>query len=404
MAAIMLNFQSYSGFLGPVVDPLRARLPYSTTVMLMTFLIPLAACSTDPNAAKADAISAGFIADDTTAADAEAPDSSQLDAVSVDAASPEAGASDAGASDAVSADVDTSDVAATDAGPVTVFAIAAIADPHLTKSTIKSTYLDRLEAAVAWLNEERKKRGIEVVLVLGDIGWSGGLKAARTTLNKLDVPFVPALGDNCIFAGDEQVWDTVFGPHYASLAPILPGFSRGVTPTTDPGTGKQEWLQNVSFDLHGVHIVSLDLSPRKKMGFIGELGERHDHVGGTWPWLKQDLNSLITAAKSAGASPLKGSVLLASHIPMHQSGGALTADDVIAMNALAKTLPPGLIHASIAGHYHIDAKVDIPALPFTSYVVGSVFSGPLAIHIATATVRANEVTWQHEVLALPGWE
>ena len=229
---------------------------------------------------------------------------------------------------------------------------------------------------------------------MGDIGWSGGLKPARALLDKLSVPYVPIIGDNCMHAGDEKTWEDVFGPVYDDLKADFPGLSHETTPTTHGVTGKTVWLQNLSFDLHGVHVVALDLSPREKLGLIGELGDIHDYPGGSWPWLQKDLSGLKGRAKA--------SVLLASHIPMHQSAGALDAGHILKMKALAGSVP-GLIHASVAGHYHVDAVVDIPSLPFISYVVGSVFAGPLPVHIATATVTATEVTWVHETVLVSGY-
>lgn len=315
--------------------------------------------------------------------------SSDLDVAEIDSAAGSGVATDAldGAMDAIlGAD------SAKDVGPTKTFAIAAIADPHLTGTNVTTEKYKRLQAAVTWINENREARGIEVVVVLGDIGWSGGLKPARAALDKLEIPYVPIIGDNCMHAGDEKTWSDVFGPVYKTLESDFKGLSRGATPTTHGKTGKAVILQNVSFDLHGVHIVALDISPREKLGLIGELGDIHDYPGGSWPWFQKDIEKVKNYPK--------GSVLVAAHIPMHISAGALDTGHMAKVKALSDTVP-GLIHASIAGHYHIDALVDIPSLPFPSYVVGPIFAGPLPVHIATATVSTDEVTWIHDTVPLP---
>ncbi len=304
---------------------------------------------------------------------------------------------DTTADTATTADTDTAadTAAAVDAGPTERFAIAAIGDPHITGTSTKTARYKRLQAAVAWINDNAAARKIEVALVLGDIGWSGGLAPARAALDKLAMPYVPTPGDNVMFAGDEKTFDDVFGPVYAGLQGKLANLSRAATPTVHGVSGKQVILQNLSFDIRGVHVVAFDNSPRTKAGAIGEQGDLHDYKGGTWPWLKADLAALTDRPQR--------SVLLASHIPLHQTAGALDAGQMKKVNALVDATK-GLVHGHIAGHYHVDVKIQTDEMDFVSHVVGSTFAGPLVVHIATAAVYADEVKWSHDKVHVPGFQ
>src|SRR5690606_19752407 len=86
---------------------------------------------------------------------------------------------------------DTADTSETaEAALEHVFSFAIFADPHVVRV---GDHLDRLRAAVAWANEHADARRIDVVFVVGDIGWSGGLPLAREALDDLVVPYVPVI-------------------------------------------------------------------------------------------------------------------------------------------------------------------------------------------------------------------
>ena len=56
--------------------------------------------------------------------------------------------------------------------PEFVFSIAILADPHISGSAEHSA---RLNQAIEWINEHHESRQIELVPVLGDVGWETGL-------------------------------------------------------------------------------------------------------------------------------------------------------------------------------------------------------------------------------------
>ncbi|MHC4861692.1 MAG: hypothetical protein ACYTDY_16555, partial [Planctomycetota bacterium] len=146
------------------------------------------------------------------------------------------------------------------AEPAQPFAFAILADPHIAGRPENER---RLAACVDWVNAKRDAGPIEVVFVLGDVGWGkGNLVRAKAILDRLAVPYVPVLGDNEVASGHEAEFETVFGPHYEGLATTLEGWRRAPTPVRDPETGRQAWLQNFSFDHRGLHFGGLDWTTR----------------------------------------------------------------------------------------------------------------------------------------------
>lgn len=273
--------------------------------------------------------------------------------------------------------------AAPDARPVQpLFTIAVVADCHLTTNPDRAT---RLAEAIAWINAQAQARHIELVVVVGDIGWGPGVQAGRDLLETLAMPYVPLIGDNEIHGGSEQTYDTVYAPHYAELATTLDGFARAPLPVRDPAGGADRYLQNVSFDYRGLHVVGLDFNDRETVDLGGELGVLHDYPGGTLPWLAR------SASTYAGRDD--DSVLMFSHIPMHQG-----AFDQAEMTALRGLLAPykGKVFGNFAGHVHVAYEAPVEDL-YDVYVTAATWAGDLSIrlidvgHDGAAFVNSTEI-------------
>ena len=73
------------------------------------------------------------------------------------------------------------------------FSFVVLADPHISGLV---EHEERLTLAVEWINSEATSRGIELVLVVGDIGWSDGVERSRELLDELEVTYVPLMGDD----------------------------------------------------------------------------------------------------------------------------------------------------------------------------------------------------------------
>ena len=225
------------------------------------------------------------------------------------------------------------------------FTIAVLADPHLTAPSERDV---RLAAAVDWIEEQREDRKIELVVVVGDIGWEGGLESARDILDSLSISYVPILGDNEVAYGDEERFDEVFGPVYDELASRYPSFERGPVEVWDPNRERTVWLQNLAFEHQGVQILGLDWVSRAESGILTELAELHDFDDGTIAWFESQLDGL----RSQEHEHASEDTLLFSHHPMH-----IPSFDLEEMARITGATGPlgDRVAASFGGHYHIDA-------------------------------------------------
>ncbi|MCB9745521.1 MAG: metallophosphoesterase [Alphaproteobacteria bacterium] len=231
------------------------------------------------------------------------------------------------------------------AEPEHVFTFAVLADPHITAPSERD---QRLAAAVAWINAQAEARKIEVVMVVGDIGWGEGLVGARDLLDALEPPYVPVLGDNEVHFGDEENFDLVFEPQYARLAETFEDWQRAPTGTWNPEWEQTSWFQNFSFTHKGLHFVGLDWVSRDSHQIFGELGELHDFEGGTLPWFGEALSGLPEG--------IEEDTVLFSHHPMH-----VPSFDLAQLAQITAVTSPleGRVAAAYAGHYHGNHEEEI---------------------------------------------
>ena len=125
------------------------------------------------------------------------------------------------------------------------FRFVVIADSHVTSEP--SDNLDRLNRAVAWVNQHAEDDDLRLVLVVGDIGWGDGLAPAYDSLSALTVPWVPINGDNEVQLGSEEAYDLTFRPQYEVLAGQLEDWAMVETPVEDPEVGATAWYHEVAF-------------------------------------------------------------------------------------------------------------------------------------------------------------
>lgn len=256
--------------------------------------------------------------------------------------------------------------------PLTLrFRYAVIADPHV--STVTGENLDRLDRAVTWINGEVSARDLRLVLVVGDIGWGDGLPSARSSLDRLTIPYVPLNGDNEVQLGSEEAYDLAFADHYTSLADTLPDFVMGPVEVENPEVGAISWLHNLAFTYEGVRFIGLDWASRIIDPLLGELGYLHDFEGGTWPFFTEQLDSAVPGG-------LEEHVVLFSHIPMHFSPGGFDLDKIATL--VAETGPFGdQIWADLAGHYHASATETVPDAGYDLHVTDATWDDDVELRI-----------------------
>lgn len=268
-----------------------------------------------------------------------------------------------------------------------LFSFVVIADTHMYGS---GDHAARASAAVNWVNEKKTDRDLRVVIIVGDIAWSAGFKEAPPVFEPLLIPWVPLMGDNEIQSSDEALFDSTWGPQYERLASELEGWGRASTPVHNPDYDISSWLQNMSFQVDGVHFVGLDWASRTVGGFWGETADLHDWPGGTLPFLEQDLASLN--------DPLPGSVVLFSHHPMHLSPGSFIKDE---MNVFETRIgdPWGqAIDADYAGHYHLNGDETVEQTGWDVHVTEDTFEDIVTVRVVEVLGNGRRYAFTQELV------
>lgn len=275
-------------------------------------------------------------------------------------------------------------------GPlVPLFTFAIVADPHVTTPGVNA---DRLAQALDWIDTNREAQDIQLVIVVGDIGWGDeGLALSHDLLASLTVPWVPILGDNEIQYGSEEGFDTTYAEHFATLGATLENFRRGSTPVDNPEYGVPSWFQDLSFDFRGVHFIGLDWCSREIGTIYGEMADLHQFAGGTWGWLEADLAEL-------GEGPIDR-VVLASHNPMHLSPGAFDLAEIDTLDALLAAYDDAL-YANFAGHYHATGEDPPSDRPIGVYVTDATWDDELSIRLVAVSGNDARITYEHTLVTI----
>lgn len=269
-----------------------------------------------------------------------------------------------------------------------VFSFAVIGDPHVTSD---GEHRQRLQAAVDHINEVADERLVELVLVVGDVGWGtgGGLELARDTLATLDPMWVPIPGDNELHSGEEALWGDVFADHYGALEEELDGFGMAPVPSWNPEHERDSWFRNGSFSWKGVHFVTLDWISRDD-GLMGEFGDIHDFEGGSMPFFEERLTGLPDGRAE--------DIVLAAHHPMHP--GSFTIAEMERIGEVTTPLA-SRVSASYGGHYHADAEEPSLDGGFQVVVVDATWDD--LVRYRLVEVWGNEVgfEYEHEIVEVP---
>lgn len=266
------------------------------------------------------------------------------------------------------------------------FSFAILADPHVVSATGNA---DRLRTAVAWIDAQAEERSIELVLVLGDIGWSAGLQVSHDVLAELTMPWVPVLGDNEIQFGDEQRFDAVFGPVYEGLGDELDDFVRAPVRAWNPERETDSWFQNAAFSHRGVRFVALDWSSRVLGNLLGETADLHDFQGGSFPFFVQQVGGM-------GAGAFEDTILL-SHHPMHVP--SFTQGE---LGSVASVTWPhrDRVFGAFGGHYHGNGEEEVEGTGYTAWVTDAVFDDELTIRVVDVWGNGVRFDYEQELVEL----
>lgn len=267
------------------------------------------------------------------------------------------------------------------------FAFAILADPHVTTDV---DHQERLAAAVDWVNANAAERDIELVWVVGDIGWGEGLPIARDLLSELEPIWLPVLGDNEVVFGDEQNFGLVFDEQMRSLASTLPGWTRGAVEVENPVYEQTSWMHNFAFDYGGLRWIGLDWCSRSDNALLSELGELQDFEGGTLPYLSQELSALSGEGEE--------DILLFSHHPMHVG---MFSD--AQMRSLIDLIGPqaGRVSDNYAGHTHVNAEVEVEEGGYTVWVTDAVWDDVNTVRVVGVYSDGSRYEYTQELVIVP---
>lgn len=264
------------------------------------------------------------------------------------------------------------------------FSFVVLADPHISSTLDHET---RLQTAVDWINASAADRQIELVMVVGDIGWGAGLQTSADMLADLNPTWVPIIGDNEIATGDEARFQEVFAPQYAVLADTFPDYQRGQIEVEEDG--RTLVLQNHVFTHRDLTWVCLDWNARGKSGLLSEFAYLHDVPGGSLPFLADVLQDFeATEAED---------VLLFSHHPMHL--GSFNSEQ---MDAIIEIVGPlqGRIAGAYAGHMHANAEIAVEEGGYTAWVTDATWDDENTLRVVSVYGNAQRQRYEQELVVL----
>lgn len=270
------------------------------------------------------------------------------------------------------------------------FAFVVLADPHLTGEGDRA---DRLRDAVAWIEAERDARGIELVLVAGDVAWGDGLPLVRGILDGLAIPWVPMIGDNEIQVGDEAAYHTTVSPHLDALGATLPGWIRQSGPVFLPEPGADAWLQGFGFTWRGVTFVGLDVAARVIDPLWGEFAYLHDVDGGSLPFLAERLDALAPGPRE--------DVVVLTHNPLLWTAGGF---DPVQQARLLEVVDPFADRVALAlgGHLHLDAEwLATDEVPYDVVLTDAVWDDTNRARVVEVTLDGATFRYTHASVEIP---
>lgn len=234
----------------------------------------------------------------------------------------------------------------------------------------------RLRKTVQWINIHADSLKIKFVIVTGDITDSGErseLMKFKEIMDGLNIPYVPLIGNHDMWpytrqdeaatpCGDSLI-NAMFSEQFLKLKSSLKNWNDGtrLIRTLNPETNNHNYFQNFSFQYNNYTFILSDFGTRHhaepgELG-VGPQADLHDFGGGTFPWLRTELEKYKTGSEN---------VFLFTHWPLtkdplvnvHLSSMAFGPQEY---KKLAAMLYPyrANIAAWFSGHIHRDRLQNI---------------------------------------------
>ena len=265
------------------------------------------------------------------------------------------------------------------------FSVIIIADPHVAQA---GEYEERLRMTVDWINTHKEEEDIAFVAVLGDVGWGEGLVLAHEALEKLDVPYIPIIGDNEVHFGDEERFFTIFEGAYTQAQEWCSDWNDSFSVVWNPEHEQDSSFGNFSCLFRNTRFYGLDWASRHSGSILGEMGDLHDFDGGSLDWFRQEL---ITDEESS--SP----IFLFTHIPMYVNGGAFDIYEMATLEELLASYSDRLI-SNFAGHYHSDSYNELDL--YDLVVVDAIWDDKIRFQKLTISQTGTEFSFSRELITL----
>lgn len=267
------------------------------------------------------------------------------------------------------------------------FSFVVFADPHISSDI---EHEERLAAAVQWVNDNAAAEQIELVWIVGDIGWGPGLETANALLSDLTVPWVPVLGDNEVHLGSEADFNDVFAAQWAELEATFPGMERGPVEVHNTTYDTTSWMVNLVFEHRGLRWVGLDWNSRNESGLLGEFGELNDFEGGTLPFFQDHVGTLEASDAE--------DVLLFSHHPMHV--GVFNDAQMAELTAVTGPIR-GRVAGAYAGHLHLTATIEVDEGGYTAWVTDAIWDDENTIRVVEVHTNGLTHTYVQDLVVIP---
>ena len=276
-----------------------------------------------------------------------------------------------------------------DPTPTFQFSMAVVADSHLTGRAEPET---RLRSAVDWINAQREDRQIELVPILGDIGWNEGLLPSKSILDDLEVPYIAVRGDNEVAAGDEATFQTVFADAMEALSMEVIDWTEREGSVWNPIHEQESHFQTLSFKHRDLEFWVLDWASRADHFVLSEMADRHDFEGGVWPWFEDQLNGL-----EAG---LANRVVMLTHNPMYMGVGGFNVEDFEHVSVATRPHDHA-IWANLAGHLHYDDTIElVPEAGFDVHLIDALWDDVMTIQMIDVYRDPNGFSFVRENIDL----
>jgi hypothetical protein len=286
-------------------------------------------------------------------------------------------------------------------GAVYKFSFAQVTDTHIGESAENGDYgtsgfddeppvgdignpAIRLRRVVDWLNDNAAEKGIDFVIVSGDLTDSGEKSEFykfKEIMSTLNIPYVPMIGNHDVWPYTKQeeathpygdsLMNEIFEDVYESAKSFFDTWDDGTRTkrTWNPEGKTFNYLQNFSFTYKGFNFVLMDFNPRyhtpKNEPGIGPEAQLMNFKDGSWEWVTEKLNSITPSSQ-------KDIFMISHHPPAQEFWAFYNAFDIpelIEMNKLLEQKRDNLAYW-LGGHIHrnFTYQVNTPFTPKTNII------------------------------------